>query len=67
MELDLWVRARKQGGAWEIVKQQVITPKKPQTQTQHLAALSAETKRRGIPQLAVYLDADVETGRTDNN
>jgi len=62
MELDLWVRAQKQDGVWEIVKRQGITPEKLQLHSKHLAQLFAGAAERGIPHSADFLDAGVETG-----
>jgi len=62
MELDLWVRAREQGEAWEIVDQLVLTPARSQPQAQHLAELFAEAQGCGIPHSVAFLDAGVETG-----
>jgi hypothetical protein len=62
MELDLWVKAREQGGAWEIVKQLVLTPERLQPQPQHLAQLFAEAQGCGTPHSVAFLDAGVETG-----
>jgi len=62
MELDLWVRAREQGEAWEIVDQLVLTPVRSQPQAQHLAELFVEAQVCGIPHLVAFLDAGVETG-----